>query len=92
MSGRSAGAPHAAQTVPGGMSPVQRVRVAASRAQRRLQFAVHVEQPRRPGALVQVVDILRDDQQLARPFGIEPRQRAMRGIGLDPASAARRAS
>ena len=47
------------------------------------QLAVHVEQALGPGALVQVVDILRDDQQLARPFGIEPRQRVMRGVGLD---------
>ena len=44
---------------------------------------MHVQQPLRAGALVQVVDILGDDQQFARPFGVEPRQRAMRRIGLD---------
>ena len=44
---------------------------------------MHVQQPLRPGALVQIVDILGDDQQLARPFGIEPRQRPVRRIGLD---------
>ena len=44
---------------------------------------MHVEQPLRPRALVQVVDILRDEQQLARPLGIEPRERLVRRIGLD---------
>ncbi len=44
---------------------------------------MHMEQPLRPGPFVQVVDILGDDQQLARPCGVEPRQRAVRGIGLD---------
>ena len=44
---------------------------------------MHVEQPLRSGALVQVVDILRDQQQLARPFRIEPRQRLVRGVRLD---------
>ena len=39
------------------------------------QLAVHVEQPLRARALVQIVDILGDQQQLARPFGVEPRQR-----------------
>ena len=43
---------------------------------------MHMEQPFCPRALVQIVDILRDDQQFARPFGIEPRQRQMRRIGL----------
>ena len=46
---------------------------------------MHVEQPLRPGALVQVVDVLGDEQQLARPVGIEPRQRHVRGIRLDRA-------
>ena len=44
---------------------------------------MHVQHPLRPGALMQVVDILGDDQQLARPCGIETRQRAVRRIGLD---------
>jgi len=49
-----------------------------------LELAMHMEQPPRPGPLVQVVDILGDDQQLARPSGIEPGQRPVRVIGLDP--------
>ena len=44
---------------------------------------MHVEQPLRARALVQVVDILGDQQQLARPLGVEPRQRVVRRIGLD---------
>ncbi len=44
---------------------------------------MHMQQPLRPRALVQIVDILGHDQQVSRPFGIEPRQRDMRGIGLD---------
>ena len=44
---------------------------------------MHVQQSPRPRALVQIIDILRDDQQFARPFGIEPRQRDMRRIGFD---------
>ena len=42
---------------------------------------MHVDQPRRPGAFVQVIDILRDDQQSARPLRIEPGKRMMRGVG-----------
>ena len=45
---------------------------------------MHVQQPPGPGALVEIVDILGDDQQLARPFRVEPRQRLVRRIGLDP--------
>ncbi len=44
---------------------------------------MHVQQPPRPRALVQVIDILRDDQQFTGPFGIEPGQGDMRRIGLD---------
>ena len=58
--------------------------ILAGRAQCRFQLAVHVDQPLRPRAFVQVVDILRDDHQLARPCGVEPGQRVMRRIGLDP--------
>jgi hypothetical protein len=36
---------------------------------------VHVEQPLGAGALMQVVDILRDDQQLARPLRVQPCER-----------------
>src|SRR6185437_12810132 len=46
------------------------------------QLAMHVQQPLRTGALMQIVDVLRDEQQLARPFGIELRQRAVSGIRL----------
>ena len=42
--------------------------------------AVHMEHALRPGAFMQVVDILRHDQQLALPFAVEPRQRLMRGV------------
>ena len=44
---------------------------------------MHVQQPRRPGALMQIVDILCDQQQLTRPFGIQSCERLMSGIGLD---------
>ncbi len=43
---------------------------------------MHVNQPPRARALVQIVDILRDQQQFARPFGIESGERAMRVVGL----------
>ena len=44
---------------------------------------MHVQQPPRPSTFVQIVDVLRDDQQFARPFSIEPRQREMSGVRLD---------
>jgi hypothetical protein len=44
---------------------------------------VHVEQSAAAGALVQVVDVLGDEQELARPQGVEACQRQMRGIGPD---------
>src|SRR5437868_1448066 len=43
---------------------------------------MHVDEPLRPGALVQVVDILRDQQQVARPFGVHTRERPVRRIRL----------
>lgn len=49
-------------------------------------LAVHVDQPPGAGAFVQVVDILGDDQQVAGPVGVEPRQRLVRRVrdlGLD---------
>jgi 4-hydroxy-tetrahydrodipicolinate reductase len=49
----------------------------------RSMFAVHVDQPLRPGALVQVIDILRHDQQGPRPVRVQPSQRSMRRIGLN---------
>jgi hypothetical protein len=47
------------------------------------ELAVHVEQPRGPRALVQIVDILGHEQQFARPFAVELRQRLVRRIRLD---------
>jgi hypothetical protein len=44
---------------------------------------VHVQHPLRPGALVQIIDILRDYQQFAYPVRVEIGQRLVRGIGLD---------
>ena len=44
---------------------------------------MHVEQPRRAGALMQIVDILGDDQQPARPLPIKTGQRLMGGIRRD---------
>ena len=58
-----------------------RHRLPARRAQRRSQRAMHVDQPLRPSPFMQVIDILRDDQQFARPRPVERRQRLMRGIG-----------
>ena len=46
---------------------------------------MHVKQSLRPGAFVQVIDILRHDQKLARPLRVEPGKRVMRCIGLDGA-------
>lgn len=46
-------------------------------------LAVHVEQAARPCPFVQIVDILRHDKQTAAPLRIQPRQRMVRGIGLD---------
>jgi hypothetical protein len=46
---------------------------------------MHVDQPLRSGALVKVIDVLRDEQQLACPLGIQLRQSAMRGVRLDGA-------
>ena len=45
---------------------------------------MHVQQPFRARALVQVVDVLSDDQQLAVPFGIKPRQCHVRRIRAHP--------
>jgi hypothetical protein len=43
---------------------------------------VHVDEALRPGAFVQIVDILGDDQKLARPIFVEPRQRRMSRVGF----------
>ena len=43
---------------------------------------MHVQQSLSPGPLMQIIDILCDDQELARKLRIKPGQRMMRGIGL----------
>ena len=42
---------------------------------------MHVEQPRGAGALVQIVDVLRHHEDLARPVALEPGKRQMRCVG-----------
>jgi hypothetical protein len=44
---------------------------------------MHVQQALRSRALVEVIDILRDQQKLALPFLIEPGERIVRGVGLN---------
>lgn len=46
---------------------------------------MHVEKALRAGALVQVIDILGDQQQLSGPFRVEASKRLVGGIGLDGA-------
>ena len=49
--------------------------------------AMHVDQPLCPGSLVQIIDILCDDQQVATisaPLTVKIGQCKMGGIGLDP--------
>jgi hypothetical protein len=46
---------------------------------------MHVKHPLRPRALVKIVDVLGDQQQLTGPFCVEPRQGHVRGIGFDRA-------
>lgn len=45
-------------------------------------LTMHMQQAFCPCPFVQVIDILRDDQQAAIPFCIQPRQSVMRGVGL----------
>src|SRR4029078_7000892 len=47
------------------------------------ELAMHVDQPLRSGALVQVIDILRNETKVARPLLVQPRQRQMRRVRLD---------
>lgn len=49
----------------------------------REQLAVHVEEPAGAAALVEIVDILGDDEEVSRPFAVEPAERKVGGIGLD---------
>ena len=44
---------------------------------------MHVDQPLRAGALVKVVDILGDQQEITWPFGLEPRKCLVRRVGTD---------
>ncbi len=46
------------------------------------QFAVHVKQLSRTGTLVQVIDVLRHQQEIAGKFALQPRQCDMRGVRL----------
>ncbi|MEY3659074.1 MAG: 4-hydroxy-tetrahydrodipicolinate reductase [Pseudomonadota bacterium] len=54
----------------------------AGHAPSRQMLAMHVDQARRPGPFMQVIDILRYDEEIARPVPVQLRQRHMRGIGL----------
>jgi hypothetical protein len=47
------------------------------------ELAVHVQHAPRARPLMKIVNILSDDQQLPRPFRVQPPQRPMRGIRLD---------
>ena len=49
------------------------------------QFAMHVQHPPRTRPVMQVIDILRDQEKFARPFGIEAGKRAMCGVGFHTA-------
>ena len=42
---------------------------------------MHVQQAIVAGAIVQIIDILGDEQEVAGPFRLQPCQRQMRGIG-----------
>lgn len=57
----------------------RRAAEAAGAAQR----AMHLQQPQRSCAGMQVIDILGDDQHLGRPAPLQLRQRQMRGIRHD---------
>lgn len=45
-------------------------------------LAMHMQQPLCAAAFVQVINILRNNQQRAFPFGVQTPQREMRGIGF----------
>ena len=45
-------------------------------------FTVHMNQALRPSPFMQIIDILRHDQQIARPFGVKVPQGPVRRIGL----------
>src|SRR4029450_10752123 len=67
----------------GGHRPLPWEAVIAGQAPALGHLAMHVQQPSRTGALVQIIDILGEDQPFARPFGIELRQCLVRRVGLD---------
>ncbi len=52
-------------------------------AERPPQLAVQVDQPLAAGAVVQVVDVLGDQQELARPAALELRQGEVGGVRHD---------
>jgi hypothetical protein len=57
--------------------------MAAMIAARLAEFAMHVDEPARARARMQVVDILGDEQERAGPVALEARQREMGGIRRD---------
>ncbi len=56
---------------------------AASGAQRLVDLAVHMDQPLRAGAFMQLVDILRDEDHLARMLGLEAGEGEVSGVRGD---------
>ncbi len=45
-------------------------------------LTVHMKQPLCPGAFVEIVNVLGDDQHFAPPFRVQLRERPVCGIGL----------
>ena len=81
--------PHAARAAAGGawrgggerLAPGRHV--AALRAARLHELAMHVHQPPRARAGMQVVDVLRHQQEVARPEPLEARERQVRRVRRD---------
>ena len=71
---------------------VPREAVAAGPAQRGTQLPVHVQHPPRPAALVEVVDVLGDHEQVVADHLLESGQGPVAGFGSTAARASRRAS
>lgn len=66
--------------------------MAAMAAARLAELAMHVHEAPRACARMQVVDVLRDEQEPARPRALEARQREMRRVGRDRGVAQLRAA
>lgn len=54
----------------------------AGHAPSRQMLAMHMDQAGGPCPFMQVIDILRYDEEIARPVPVQLRHRHMRGIGL----------